>query len=160
MTKTAVPQGAYVVVADGQKALFLRNHGDEKFPNLRCDREFLDDNPPTHVQGTERPGRTNGGGTHQRSAVETTDWHDLEKHRFARRIAQEMKELVRRGDVRALVLVAPPRTLAELRRDMTDEVKALIVADIDKDLVKHPIIEIEKTVMAHCAAMSIPQASV
>jgi protein required for attachment to host cells len=150
-----VAKDACVVVADGQKALFLRNHGDDKFPNLRFDREFLDDNPPTHLQGTERPGRAfNGPGAHQRSAVETTDWHDQEKHRFARRIADEINNMVRAGSIKALVIVAPPRTLAELRRDMADEVKAVIVAEIDKDLVKHPIIEIEKMVVAHCAAAS------
>jgi len=39
---------------DGRKALFLRNHGDEKFPNLRAEKVFEDENPPTHEQGSER----------------------------------------------------------------------------------------------------------
>jgi protein required for attachment to host cells len=158
MNKIVVPHGAYVVVGDGQKALFLRNEGDEKFPNLRCDREFVDDNPPSREQGTERPGRTfKRADTNQRSAMEPTDWHNLEKHRFARRIAAEMNELIRHHDVKALVVVAPPRTLADLRRAVSDDVKALIVAEVDKDLVKHPIIEIEKMVLAHCAAVSAQQ---
>ena len=43
-----------------------------------------------------------------------------------------------------LVVVAPPRTLAELRRAFHAEVKSRIVAEIDKDLTKEPIYEIER----------------
>jgi hypothetical protein len=39
----------------------LRNHGDAKFPNLRTERVFVDENPPSHEQGTERPGRISKG---------------------------------------------------------------------------------------------------
>jgi protein required for attachment to host cells len=40
------------------------------------------------------------------------------------------------------VIVAPPRTLAELRRHYSREVSARIVAEIDKDLTGHPVDEI------------------
>ena len=55
MSKIQIPHDAIVFIGDGRKALFLRNHGDEKFPNLRTERVFVDTNPPTHEQGTERP---------------------------------------------------------------------------------------------------------
>jgi protein required for attachment to host cells len=35
---TKIPHGAIVFVGDGRKALFLRNDGDEEFPNL--DKDF------------------------------------------------------------------------------------------------------------------------
>src|SRR5690606_28308351 len=64
----------WVVVADGEKALFLRNEGDEKYPNLEVFREISEENPPTHDQGTDRPGRfTDGGGNVHKSAVQETD---------------------------------------------------------------------------------------
>jgi protein required for attachment to host cells len=44
-----------VFVGDGRKALFLHNAGDEKFPNLKTERVFVDENPPTHEQGSDRP---------------------------------------------------------------------------------------------------------
>jgi len=53
MSKLAIPHNAFVFVGDGRKALFLRNEGDEKFPNLVTERVFVDENPPTHEQGTE-----------------------------------------------------------------------------------------------------------
>src|SRR5260370_39294770 len=57
MTKLAIPHNAWVFIGDGQKALFLRNAGDEHFPNLTTERVFVDENPRTHEQGTDRPGR-------------------------------------------------------------------------------------------------------
>jgi protein required for attachment to host cells len=47
-----------------------------------------------------------------------------------------------------LVIVAPPRALADLRGAIHADVKARIVAEIDKDLTKHPIAEIERHLMS------------
>ena len=87
-SRLSVPHDAMIFVGDGQKALFLRNKGDEKFPNLIAERVFVDDNPLTHEQGTDRPGRVfKRAATNRRSGVAATDWHEVEKHRFARRVA-------------------------------------------------------------------------
>ena len=40
------------------RRLLLRNEGDADFLNLKTERVFTDHNPPTHEQGTDRPGRT------------------------------------------------------------------------------------------------------
>jgi protein required for attachment to host cells len=55
-----------------------------------------------------------------------------------------MEELVRERKVKALVVVAPPRTLADLRHAFHAGVKNRIIAEIDRDLTKHPVHEIEK----------------
>lgn len=144
MNKLRIPHDAFVFVGDGRKALFLRNDGDEKFPNLKTERVFVEENPPSHEQGTERPGRVSKGSqTGRRSAVEPTDWHDIQEHLFARKVAAAMEQVIRAGKVKALVVVAPPRTLAELRNAFHSDVKACIIAEINKDLTKHPIGEIE-----------------
>ena len=76
--------------------------------------------------------------------MESTDWHDIEEHRFAQRVAAAMERLVRERKTKALVVAAPPRTLAELRQSFHADVKSRIIAEIDKDLTKHPMAEIEK----------------
>jgi len=43
---------AYVFVGDGRKALFLRNEGDERFPNLKAERVSVDESPRTHKAAT------------------------------------------------------------------------------------------------------------
>jgi len=145
VTKLNIPHDAVVFVGDGQKALFLRNRGDDRFPNLTTERVFGEKDLPTREQGTDRPGRAfKRAGTNLRSAVEDTDWHELEKHRFADHVAAALEQLVRSQNVKHVVVVAPPRTLAELRRAFHDDVKRRIVAEVDKDLTKHPVWEIEK----------------
>jgi protein required for attachment to host cells len=145
-SKMSIPHDAIVFVGDGRKALFLRNAGDEKFPNLKTEQVFVDQNPATHDQGTDKPGRLSAGANarDRRAAVEPTDWHELEEHRFARMVADEFEKLVRERKVKAVVIAAPPRTLAELRQAFHADVKARIMAEVDKDLTKHPVYEIEK----------------
>jgi protein required for attachment to host cells len=145
MAKLSIPRDGFVFVGDGRKALFLRNDGDEKFPNLKVQRVLINDNPPTHEQGSERPGRASkGSGTGRRSGMEQTDWHDIEEHRFVRDVAGTLETVVRANGVKSLIIVAPARTLADLRRAFHDDVKKKIIAEIDKDLTKHPVYEIEK----------------
>src|SRR5208282_2890796 len=143
------PHDAMVFIGDGRKALFLRNAGDAKYPDLRVERVFAEENPPTHEQGTDRPGRgVESAGTHRRSSVEQTDWHHLEEHRFTARVAAALEDMVRRRGVPALVVVAPPRTLADLRNAFHADVKKRIVAEVGKDLTKHPVADIEKHLFA------------
>jgi protein required for attachment to host cells len=144
MEKLKIPHDAVVFVGDGRKALFLTNAGDEKFINLKTIRVFVDDNPATHEQGTDSPGRSFSSVGHGRSAVQSTDWHDLEEHRFAQQTAAALEKLVRENKVQTVVVVAPPRTLADLRQAFHADVKKRIVAEISKDLTKHPVNEIEK----------------
>ena len=149
MKKLAIPHNALVFVGDGHKALFLRNAGDEKFPNLKTEQVFTDDNPPTHEQGTDRPGRAfKRAGTNLRSGVAATDWHELEKERFTARVASALEQQVRADKVKAIVIVAPPRTLAELRHAFHKDVAHRIVAEVDKDLTNHPVGDIEKHLLA------------
>lgn len=144
--KIKIPHDAIVFVGDGRKALFLRNIGDEKFPNLKTEQVFIDENPSTHDQGSERPGRLFAGASAKdvRSAIQPTDWHDIEEQRFARKVADAFEKLVRERKVKAAIIAAPPRTLAELRHAFHDDVKTRIVAEVDKDFTKHPVDEIEK----------------
>ncbi len=144
MDKLSIPQDALVFVGDGQKALFLRNKGDSKFPNLRVERVFAEADPPTHDQGTDRPGRAFQSVGFARSSVETTDWHRLEKNVFADHVAAALEKLVQGGGVKAIVVVAPPRTLAELRHVFHADVKSRIIAEVGKDLTRHPVWDIEK----------------
>jgi len=76
--------------------------------------------------------------------METTDWHGLQEDRFAREVADVLEQLVRTHDVKAVAIIAPPKTLAELRRAIHPDVKVRVFAEIDKDLTKHPISDIER----------------
>ncbi|HEU4661341.1 MAG TPA: host attachment protein [Pseudolabrys sp.] len=148
MSSIAIPPGALVVIGDGQKVLFTRNAGDEKFPNLKTEQVITQSNPLTHLQGADRPGRAfKRAKTNLRASVEDTDWHEFAKHEFARDVASKIEKLVRNGDIKAIIIVAPPRTLADLRGTLHPNVKRLVIAEIDKDLTNHPIYEIERLIL-------------
>jgi protein required for attachment to host cells len=145
MTALKLQHDSWVVVADGEKALFLRNEGDAKFPNLEVFRHIHEENPPTRNQGTDRPGRMNdGAGGAHRSAVQETDWHRVEKERFAKDIAERLYKAAHRGDYQRLVIVAPPLVMGEMRKEMHKEVTDRVVAEIPKTLTNHTIDEIER----------------
>jgi protein required for attachment to host cells len=134
----------WVVVADGEKALFLRNEGDEKYPHLQVFREISEPNEPTREQGTDRPGRLNDGPGVHRSAVQETDWHRVEKERFAKEIADRLYKMAHRDDFDRLIIVAPPVVLGEMRKEFHKEVSQRIVGEVSKTLTNHPIDEIER----------------
>ena len=104
-----------VLVADGQKLLFLRNHGDEAKMDLHMEAHQEQQNPPTHEQGTDAPGRSFASGG-RRSAIEQTDFHQIAEDRFAAEAAELLRDRALNGDFKILVVVAPPRTLGELRK--------------------------------------------
>ena len=133
---------ALILVADGRKFLLLRNHGDFKKPKLVVEASGEQENPPTREQGTDQPGRVSSGRNGVRSAMEPTDFHQIEENRFAADVAEILSGWSRSGDMEKLIVVAPPRTLAELRKHYTKEVSDSLVAEIDKDLTKHPVNEI------------------
>lgn len=148
MSATRLAHDAWVIVADGEKALFLRNEGDEKFPDLEVFREIQEDNPRTRQQGTDRPGRLSDGPSPHKSAVQETDWHRIEKERFAKDIAARLYKAAHRGDYEKLVIVAPPLVLGELRKELHKEVSDRLVAEVAKTLTNHTIDEIEKIVVS------------
>ena len=139
-----LPHRAVVFVGDGCKALFLFNEGDGLKPHLKVQQAFEDKNPPTHEQGSDKPGRALSGTEPNRSAMEQTDWHDLEKHRFARTVAGALDRLLRELRAEHLVIVAPPRTLAELRRSFSATVQKSIVAELAKDLTNLSVSDISQ----------------
>ena len=146
LPKHAIPHDTFIFVGDGRKALFLRNEGDEKFAKFVTERVLVDEkNPRTHDQGTDEPGRGFArANTSRRSAMEPTDWHDIQKHRFAQKVAAALDRLVREGAVRALVIVAPPRTLVDLRKALDPTVRERVLLEINKDLTKLPVWQIEQ----------------
>ena len=152
MGKRHIPHDSIVFVGDGRKALFLRNDGDEKFANFVTEDVFVDDNPATREQGTDKPGRGfASAGSARRSAMEPTDWHEIEEHRFVERASEALERLVRARGAPALVVAAPPRTLADLREALPADVKARIVLEINRDFVNQPVWEIERHVVASLA---------
>ncbi len=59
-------------------------------------------------------------------------------------VAAAIEQLVRSRKAPALVIVAPPRALADIRGALHADVASRVIAEINKDLTRHPVSEIEK----------------
>lgn len=143
-----IAHNGFVMVADGRKMLFFRNEGDADHPHLTVERKDVHENPADRDQGTDRPGRafsSNGSG---RSAMAETDFHQLEEDRFAAEVADLLKRRALAGDYEQLIVVAPPKTLGELRKHYHKEVEDRLSGELAKDLTSHPVDEIEKLLIA------------
>lgn len=143
-----VPHDALVLVTDGRKLLLLRNAGDAEFPNLRTILSKVDENPADRAQKSDSPGRafSSSLGGAGRSAYDETDLHERRETAFAIAAAALLHDRLQAGPRQPLIVVAPPKTLGELRAHYCDAVRKNLVGEIAKDLVKHPLPEIEQIV--------------
>jgi len=142
-----LPHNAVVLVADGRKMLFLRNEGDAEFPNLVVEKAQEQDNPATRDQATDSAGRASSPQGGVQSSVEPTDFHQIEEDRFAADAADFLKTGALKNKYDSLIVVAPPKTLGELRKHYHKEVTSRLKGELDKDLTGHPIKDIEKALM-------------
>ena len=148
MDEIRLKHGTWVLVADGEKALFLRNAGDATHPDLVVERWMAEENPPTRLQGADRPGRYNDGPNAHRSAVDETDWHQIAKERFADEIAERLYKMAHNHEFKTIVIVAPPPVLSEIRKKAHKEVTDRILAEVPKTLTNHPVQEIGRVLTA------------
>jgi protein required for attachment to host cells len=142
-----IEKGAWVLVADGEKYLLLENVGNHQRLDLQVIRHREVESPPTREQGTDRPGRFDDPGP-GRSAAEETDWHRLGKERFAKDLAERLRGWALGNRFDALVLAADPRTLGVLRPALHKAVAERVVGEVDKDLTRMPVDEIERVLQA------------
>lgn len=148
MTGVSIDHDAWVMVGDGEKALFFRNEGDAQYPNLEVVDVLEQENPASRDQGTDRPGRSSSSVGTARSAMQETNWHKLEKHRFAKQIADTLYQAAHSGRYQKLILTAPPMIMGDLRKALHKEVSTRVVAEVSKDLTNMPPHEIERVLTA------------
>jgi protein required for attachment to host cells len=160
-----------VVVADGRKALFLRNEGDAAYPNLVVEHAEEHLSPKDRDQKTDAAGRASstqtgagapavaqGGSMHaqgggaqfapSRGSMGETDYHQQEEDRFAAEIGAMLKRRALANEFEALIIAAPAKTLGQLRKHYHVEVQNRLAGEIAKDLTGHPLPEIEKALSA------------
>lgn len=143
MGTLVIPAKSWLLLCDGSKALIFQNQGDAQNLNLQLRQSKSQPGEPTHHIGTERPGRSFSSIGKGRSAVETPDWHDIAEQEFLKDVAQDMEEIVRAQAVHDLVIAAPARAMGVLRTCLGPGTRAVLRAEINKDLCKMPTPEIE-----------------
>lgn len=128
----------WILVADGSRARILKNEGPGKGVQPAMDGEFRHELPKTRELGADRPGRNQepftGAGRH--AMDNPVDWHRFEKEKFAREMAKVLDRANNAGAFDRLVLVAPPKTLGDLRAALAPATRKKVIGEIDKDLTQ------------------------
>jgi protein required for attachment to host cells len=143
-----ITNGTLVMVADGAKMLLLRNDGDTKYAVLTTLAHEEIANPPTRSQGSDAPGRSFSSMGGRRSSYSETDWHRQAQERFAAHAEAELERLASQDDA-GIVVIAPPRTLGELRKHYGSRVREKLLAEIPKDLAGHITDDIVDVIAAY-----------
>jgi protein required for attachment to host cells len=160
----ALPNQALVLVADGRKMLFFRNHGDENQIDLRTeahderedakDSEMKTDLAGSAAHGAGVGGRgigAQGGGHVSRPAFEETDYHQQEEDKWVKEAAEELKKRALRNDYDSLVIIAPPKALGVLRKELHKEVEKRIILTLNKEMTDRPLPDIENLLVGEAA---------
>ena len=140
--------GAWILVADGEKALFLENFGDPDLPDLRIidsEEQTLGSGRETYSDDEGR--RMDNHATGQRSAMERTDYKRIEKTRFAAEIVETLETAFREKRFQSLAIFAPPRVLGALRDAMSKELAKAVALERDKNFTNEPAETLEKRLL-------------
>jgi len=147
----ALPNRALVLVADGKKVLFLRNHGDQNQIDLRTEAHDAREDRKDREIKTDAPGSTQQSNGYGRSTMEETDFHQQEEDRWVKDAAEELKVRALRNDYDALAVIAPPKALGVLRKELHKEVEKRIVLTVNKEMTDRPIPDIEELLVGEAA---------
>lgn len=139
------PVTTWVLVADGAKARLLERIG-ENSPLISASGKCFcepEARTPTRDIGADRPGRVHQGANAARHSIEPrVDWHRYAKEQFAKSVAGALEEAALARKYEALILVAPPQTLGDLRAALGQHARALITGEIAKDLTNLPDLDL------------------
>lgn len=139
---------ACVLVADGRKMMFLRNEGDSLHPHLIVEHAEELNNPDDREQKTDSAGRSGSMGRPGQNSFDESDFHQIAEDRFAAEAAELLRQRALSGAFESLIVVAPPRTLGELRKHYHASVSDKLAGEIHKDLTGQSMSDIEAALIA------------
>jgi len=143
---------ALVLVTDGRKTLFFRNHGDENQIDLRTEaHDERDDRKDGEIK-SDAAGSSKQSNGFGRPAMEETDFHQQAEDRWAHAAADIVNRRVLKNDFDALAIIAPPKTLGELRKKLHKEAERRLVCEIPKEMTGRPIPDIEALLVGETKA--------
>ena len=125
-----IPRDAFVVVADGTGARFFRNSGAQGAILLKSEGDLQ----PVHLENDGPSGKRPPESSQQ----------DTDEATFAKQLAKDLYRRAHSGEFAALVLIADPRTLGQIRPILHKEVQDRIVLEHAKTLTKASVADIQK----------------
>lgn len=142
-----IPPNTLVLVADGTKMLFLRNQGEGQQIDLVTEAHHERQDRKDREIKSDAAGAGGQSAGYGRPAMQETDFHQQEEDRYAADAADQLRLRALAGDFESLAIVAPPKTLGELRKHLHKEVENRIVMELPKEMTNRPIPDIAAMLM-------------
>ena len=147
----SLPHQALVFVTDGRKMLFLRNQGDENQLDLRTEEHDQREDRKDREIKTDAAGSQGQRWGDARPAMDETDFHQQEEDRWVKEAAEKLRVRALNNDFEALAIIAPPKALGVLRKELHKEVERRVVATFNKEMTDRPIPDIEDLLTGEAA---------
>jgi protein required for attachment to host cells len=121
-TLMLLPHGAVIAIVDGEKFELYRNSGNEAAPDLSPVKapkldEHNRDSGARHISSSANPGHLLAEDSHIAAVV---SW---------------LNRQATGGEIKHLVIVAPARTLGEMRRRYDKQLEAVLLGELHKELI-------------------------
>jgi protein required for attachment to host cells len=132
-----------IMALDGARMSLFQNKGSMHEPRLELLAEVKRKTPSTAELGDDQPGRNFQSSGSTRGAYETSDLHQQAEDEFA----VEMAELLifhMGGDEQQAILIAPPKVMGAMRKHLKTDIRARLMAEIDKDYCGRNAAELAK----------------
>lgn len=126
-----IPHHALIVVADGAKAIFLRNQGQGGEVSLHEEKRLLPKDVADDGPSGVRP--------------DDQTFKQADEAGFVKHLAQALTRMKEAKGFEDLVLICDPQTLGQLRAAMHKNVEASVLFTLSKDLTNHAVKDIEKS---------------
>jgi protein required for attachment to host cells len=148
-TDMRIDQQTLVLIADGQRATFLRNCAKAETISLEILHSMAFFNQANRDLNPDRPGHTKVGMTERGTSYEQTDVHQANEVSFLGGVIAALDGVMNEHSLSKIALIAEPRALGVLREHMPDALMTKVVCDLDKDYTKTPLPELEAILRQH-----------
>lgn len=129
-----LPNGSMVAVVDGSVLKLFINKGVGPHAELvEFEHPRIDATNP-------------GSGSRHRSDASNPDPRRKAEDSFAAESAGLLNHFALDGSLERLFIIADPRTLGEMRKHFHASLQAKIIGDLSKDLIDHPVRDIEMAI--------------
>ncbi len=131
-----LPAGAIVAVVDGETLRLFRNTGHE--PEI--------DLVPLPEPGLEETSA--GSGARHRSTSANPDVSRLKEDDFVASVGAYLNKEVLENRIESLAIIADPRSLGELRRQLHPQTAGKVAGELAKNLGDHAVGDIQAAILA------------
>ncbi len=137
------PKRTWVLIADASRARILEQIGNDASLHEVAGTRIEVHIPPARDIVSDKQGTTMiSGGATRHAYTPHTDPHREAKRRFLTSLAARLDQSLAANAFDALVLVAPPQALGDLRAAMSEHLAGRVSREIAKDLTKVPVHDI------------------